>query len=188
MSRWHKLAFALLGAAALTFVLLTLSNLSDQLVDAQQDARQNHGDAIQNANAVQRLAAQVRRLGGNPVVTPSQLPQPGPAGAKGDTGATGPQGPQGPQGPAGDAGKNGRDGKNGDPGQDGQPGPAGPAGPKGDTGAQGPAGPQGDQGPKGDTGEPGYPDSFTYTDPAGFTYLCTDPDGDHDYTCERQTP
>ena len=59
---------------------------------------------------------------------------------------------------------------------------------KGDTGPPGPTGPQGEPGAKGDQGPAGYPDSITYTDPAGFTYLCTDPDGDHDYTCERQAP
>lgn len=52
-------------------------------------------------------------------------------------------------------------------------------GPKGDTGAPGP---QGEPGPKGD---PGYPDSWTYTDELGQTYTCTDPDGDHNYTCTR---
>lgn len=182
MTRWHKLGFFVLVGGFLAVVLLLFHGVSDRLLDAQQNARQNHSDAVENAHAVQRLAAQVRRLGGEPVVTPSQLPEPGPAGAKGDTGATGPQGPQGPPGADG---KNGRDGKDG---QDGAPGPIGPVGPKGDTGTQGPAGPQGDQGPKGDTGSAGYPDSFTYTDPTGFTYLCTDPDGDHDYTCERQAP
>lgn len=53
----------------------------------------------------------------------------------------------------------------------------GPAGTDGKDGAPGPKGDTGDRGPA------GYPDAFTFTDPAGRTQRCTDPDGDHDYTC-----
>lgn len=45
-------------------------------------------------------------------------------------------------------------------------------------------GPQGDKGERGDTGPAGYPQSWTYTDQLGVTYVCTDPDNDHNYECE----
>lgn len=137
----------------------------------------------------------------------------GPVGPPGEQGIQGPPGPEGPLGPKGDpgdpgangssgpAGENGSDGVDGAPGtngadgstgpqgQAGEAGPQGPAGPAGPPGPQGPPGPAGGAGPTGPPGEAGYPATFTWTmqGPGGVgnqTYTCSDPDGDHKYTCE----
>jgi hypothetical protein len=134
----------------------------------------------------------------------------GPQGIQGEQGIPGIQGPPGPEGPLGPkgdpgdngaagavgaAGKNGLDGASGTNGTDGAAGPPGPAGepgpqgPPGPAGPQGPPGPAGEAGPTGPPGEAGYPSSFTWTmqGPGGIgnqTYTCSDPDGDHKYTCE----
>lgn len=114
--------------------------------------------ATANAEAVKELADQVKALGGQPVVEPSDLPtpEPGPAGANGaagSPGSTGPQGPPGPVGPTGQAIK----GERGPRGFTGGDGPTGTPGAtvKGDTGATGPEGPAGPQGPPGKDGKDG---------------------------------
>lgn len=203
MTRWHRLAYVLLAVAGLAVVIGWLTGLANTVHDLEGQRIQNQATAETNAEAVEQLARQVKELGGKPVIEPSDLPQP----------VAGPQGPQGPPGlpglpglPGAD-GRDGKDGKDGAPGadgRDGEPGPAGPPGPAGEpgepgpTGPPGPAGPPGPPGPAGDDGsdgqdgEPGYPESFTYTDPGTpapgdeITYVCTDPDGDRQYTCERQ--
>lgn len=190
MTRWHKLGFLVLALAGCAFVLLLLTRLTNEVADSRTDAAANRQVASQNARAVRQLVAQVRRLGGDPVVKPSDMPA-GPTGATGATGLqgeTGPAGAQGPSGPPGPRGNQGPPGPVGDTGNTGATGAKGDTGQQGPAGPQGPPGPKGDQGPKGDTGPAGYPDSFTYTDVTGATYYCTDPDGDHDYTCERQAP
>jgi hypothetical protein len=107
-----------------------------------------------------QLAAQVERMGGDPVAGPpgsrgepgrSIEGPPGPSGPPGDPGPTGPAGPAGspgPTGPSGSPGASGTDGV-GTVGPSGPPGPAGPAGPTG------PAGPQGEPGPAGQDGADG---------------------------------
>lgn len=94
------------------------------------------------------LAAQVRRLGGTPVV----VPPPGPAGQPGATGPSGSPGQRGGAGARGPAGPAGSTGPSGAPGASGQPGQDGAQGPQGEPGAPGP---RGEQGPKGEQGEPG---------------------------------
>lgn len=124
---------------------------------------------------------------------PGAKGEPGKDGTDGKAGDTGPKGDPGadstvpgPQGPKGDPGADstvpGPQGPQGQPGADSNV--PGPQGPKGDTGDQGAKGDTGATGPKGD---PGYPDSFTFTF-MGTDYSCSDPDGDHAYTCQPATP
>lgn len=115
----------------------------------------------------------------------------GPRGPSGPGGAAGAAGPDGPSGVDGAAGADGKNGDPGAPGADGAPGVDGAPGPAGADGAQGPQGPpgaDGPQGPQGPQGPAGYPDSFTYTAPDGTVTTCTDPDGDHAYTCTAAAP
>jgi len=185
------------------------SKLSSARVEAATQEQKLENSVVQTRS----LIDQVRSMGKKPVVRPEQVPGIGPRGiqgVQGIQGLTGPPGPPGPVGPqgvqgfqgesgkAGSAGTNGADGKagaDGSSGPAGSPGADGPQGPKGDTGPQGPQGPKGEPGPKGDngaqgeTGPPGYPTSFTFTqtDITGreTTYTCSDPDGDHQYTCTQ---
>lgn len=126
------------------------------------------------------LAAQVKQLGGTPVVEPKAGergdagPQgpPGPAGPEGPVGPRGPQGPigitgqtprcilepsrcVGPKGDAGAAGAAGKDGSQGPAGQKGEPGAAGQTGPQGPVGPQGDPGAVGPAGPQGGQGPAG---------------------------------
>lgn len=188
-------------AVVMAPLLLLFSGLSDQVNDADDTAKRaaqvadaNADAAIRNADSlaeaqagISRLAKQVRRLGGTPVVTPESLPEADApiVGDPGPRGATGPRGPRGPQGPTGPAGEDGRDGKDGTDGT----GETGPAGPQGPAGPPGPAGAPGKDGTPGKDGAPGADGkpvgSFTFTDSFGATYTCADPDGDNTYTCER---
>lgn len=121
------------------------------------------------------LAAQVRRLGGTPVVTPPA------AGSPGIPGATGPPGPAGPTGRPGA----------GTPGPTGPTGGQGPAGPAGQsvTGPPGPAGPAGPAGKDGKDGADGSPPtSWTWTY-LGVTYICTQTaPGSTTYECQASAP
>lgn len=104
--------------------------------------------------------------------------QPGTAGTPGEAGSPGEVGPPGPQGPAGPAWLTGL------PGRDGDPGPPGQAGPQGEPGAPGPPGPTGPTGPQGAPGPQGPPvGSFTFG-VLGVNLVCSDPEGDSQYTCE----
>lgn len=175
--------------------------LSGSIEHAAQEARQDTAqardeakrDAVANARRLQRaqgqvraLAQQVKSLGGEPVVAPSEAPEPvaglpellpglnglpgpvgppgppGPPGPKGDQGARGLLGllgPAGAPGPPGATGEPGTVGETGPPGAAGEPGPQGPAGPPGPEGPAGPQGPQGPEGPAGPAG-PNCPDGF----------------------------
>jgi hypothetical protein len=153
---------------------------ADTAVAKVEPARRAARDAKQ---AVGVLAQQLREHGVKPRITPSDVP--GPTGATGAQGLSGPRGPRGgvgpmgapgASGPPGQPGNTGPKGTSGQSGPVGDTGPQGPAGPKGDTGDQGPAGPQGDSGPA------GYPGQFTFG-LGPVTYVCTDPDGDHQYEC-----
>lgn len=165
---------AVVGAIALlVWLIVMVAQMSHDL--DQADSRLDRAQASQtrNAAAAKALAAQVRDLGGKPVVQPSTIP--GPQGAQGLPGLQGPTGPPGADGPPGDRGPQGRPGDTGargDRGPDGATGSPGVDGQTGDTGAQGPAGPPGDrgepgpQGPPGPQGEPGesaFPFTFTFT-------------------------
>jgi hypothetical protein len=195
--RRADLAFSLgvVGAVAiLAWVILTIHGLSQDL-RAANDAR----DA---------LAAQVERLGGEPVAGPpgsrGDVGEPGPPGPPGPEGDPGPpgepgaDGATGPRGTAGDDGADGQDGSEGEPGAPGTDGAAGEDGADGATGPAGPPGPEGDPGPAGPQGEPGEdgqdgdrgpagppPSGWTFTGPDGTTYECVpDADGSTHYTCE----
>lgn len=148
-------AFALLGVA-----LAVVADRQDQNAAsiAEEQARRERVEEQLSEQQVasEQLARQVRRLGGTPVVDPSDLPagEPGPAGATGPAGPRGEQGARGPRGPAGAPGASGEDGA---PGATGEPGPAGPQGPAG------PAGAQGERGPEGPAGQDPWPFTFAFT-------------------------
>lgn len=196
------------SALALAFVVLSVLTVygfyeareRDRVLQASSEAQlaatQAQNESLQrkfknSTRQTRALIDQVRRLGGKPVINPSDIPQgpQGPQGVQGPVGEAGAQGPIGPQGPPGENGRPGRDGADGadgppgPAGADGQPGPPGPAGPEGPAGPPGPKGDQGGEGP------PGYPESFIFTYGDGIgrerTYRCTDPDKDRHYSCEE---
>jgi hypothetical protein len=163
-------------------VFLLFQGLTDRVNQAERSAQVAQ-------NAAEALAGQVQRLGGNPVVKPSDLPEavtgpigipgargePGSTGPRGLPGGTGPRGATGLQGDAGRAARNGTDGVGtpGLPGKDGTPvtGPAGKGGTDGKDGVDGkdstvpgPPGPPGADstvpGPQGAPG-PTCPDGYT---------------------------
>lgn len=132
---------------------------------------------------------------------------PGPKGDPGEPGRDGVDGKDGADssvpGPRGEDGAPGKDSTvPGPPGADstvpGPPGPPGPAGRDGidgkdgaDSTVPGPPGPAGEPGPSGEPGQPGQPgpapQSFTFTDRTGTTYVCIpDPPGSSTYTCAAQ--
>lgn len=198
-------AFVVLCALALFFGGRATNRAQ---TEADQQAQQKYTLAQQVAAAC-AMKERADDLGGlctkaNSIVKEGPQGDVGPAGPIGPVGPQGPQGPEGPIGPKGEDGAAGKTGQNGeagatgaqgDPGvagadgADGAQGPAGPAGPQGEPGPkgeQGPAGAKGETGSAGPAGPAGYPDSFEITvGPQGnpVTYVCTDPDGDHDYTC-----
>ncbi|MFK0288252.1 hypothetical protein ACIQVL_48445 [Streptomyces sp. NPDC090499] len=168
------MAIALM-AGVLALVVTTFLILSEQSQQKDRD--------------IDRLAAQVKSLGGTPVAGPR-----GAAGAAGLVGPTGPAGSTGPSGSSGAPGKPGKDGSDGSPGPAGSPGPSGAPGADstvpGPTGAAGQAGSDGAAGKDGSDGKNGSPpSSWTYTDEYGNTYRCVpvddfDPD-DPEYTCTQ---
>ena len=135
---------------------------------------QNTAELKRSEVALAALDAQVRELGGEPVVSPQDVSDNGPVLIPGPRGETGPRGDQGPSGSAGAAGPGGLSGVDGLAGARGEPGQPGPAG---EQGPQGPEGPQGVEGPPGPA-----PQSFTFT-ALGLTFVCTDPDGDGNFNC-----
>jgi len=178
---------------------------------ADRAALAERADALE-ANQ-KALLAQLEELGARPDLTAEDLEAsaegdivvrgepgpPGPPGLEGPRGPTGPPGTSGEDGAPGDPGSTGAqgtdgtdgaqgpagtDGRAGEPGSPGPQGPAGEPGPQGPAGPAGPTGPAGEPGPQGPAGPTGYPDSWTFTF-LGTTYVCTDPDGDRAYTCER---
>lgn len=178
-----------------------LEHTNHRLDTAQAEQQRLATAARRNATAASALAAQVRKLGGRPVVKPSTLPvpNPGPRGARGETGLPGRRGKPGPaptmaqiqravqthcvkipcRGPRGPAGRNG------EPGADGAQGPAGPAGAPGKDGQPGPAGERGDR------GRDAYPFTFTFVVPVNpaqsYTYTCTVTDPSEPVTCVQQS-
>lgn len=178
MTNKHRLLVAIFFViGALIALGLIVRGLSDRADNAEKKA----DTAV---SAVTELANQVRQLGGQPVVEPSELPKTGP---QGDVGPEGPQGPPGPAGPAGPQGEPGTDGTTGPTGAPGASvtGPAGPSGPAGPAGKDGKDGADGAPGP---AGPAGYPTSFELQVVGGQTLTCTDPDGDHNYTCSPGNP
>jgi hypothetical protein len=145
---------------------LTETQARDLIADYFKD-----NDAVTPADVTQAVTAYCALRGC--VGSPGQPGSAGSAGAAGPQGPVGPPGPQGAtgsQGPAGPTGPQGAPGVNGSEGAQGQPGAQGPPGPAGPQGAQGP--------PVG---------SFTFG-ALGVNYVCTDPEGDAQYTCELVVP
>lgn len=208
--RRHRLPFlvwvvaAAVVAALMAWVIVTI-------VDQGQELEDTRGDRAALADDVDKLRGQLEALGEEPAAPPPdervagagpqgdtgpQGPagppgQPGVAGQPGARGLPGPAGEQGPTGPAGAPGAQGATGPAGPPGPAGAQGEAGEdgaTGPQGETGAQGPAGPEaapGPVGPQGPQGAQGPPvASFTIVLP-GRTIVCSDPEGDLQYTCEQ---
>ncbi|WP_181785057.1 collagen-like protein [Streptomyces phytophilus] len=187
---WTVLLAVALGSAV-AWVVLALQGLNRDLRESNE--------------ARDALAAQVQRLGGDPVAgdpgkagargvpgSPGPTGQPGESGDRGPRGGNGEKGQSGDDGspgPSGPPGTPGAEGAPGSPGADGQPGAAGEAGPVGPQGEPGPAGPQGEQGPQGERGPAGPPPSswkFVY---GGVTYTCTPTaDGSTQYACAADGP
>lgn len=133
---------------------------------------------------IRDLAAQVRRMGGTPVVSPP----PGPAGSPGQPGASGSQGRPGVAGKSGQPGASvtGPPGKTGPTGAS-VTGPPGPVGPAGSAGKDGKDGADGKPGSDGKDGSP--PSSWTWTDQLGTTYTCTRTSpGATTYDCQPSGP
>jgi hypothetical protein len=172
--RW---AWYLVALAALIAVIWLVLSVSYHQRETDQKAARAARVADQATSAANDLAAQVRAMGGQPVVEPSNLPKPGTAGPAGPQGLPGPPGVQGLPGPQGLRGLMGK------PGVAGVPGPAGATGPQGPKGEPGKDGQDGADGAIGPVGPAGYPASFTFTAIGGQEMTCTDPDGDHNYAC-----
>ncbi|MGW7239747.1 collagen-like protein [Streptomyces sp. NPDC054804] len=155
--RLLALVLALIGAVAVSWLLVDRSRLNDQL-SHEADLR---GQAVSTlAGDVRALRQQVKAEGKTPVAPdptkavedlPARaevpVPIPGATGPKGDKGDPGKPAPTitpspGASGAAGASGATGPQGPQGEPGADSTvPGPQGPQGPKGERGEQGPAGP-----------------------------------------------
>jgi hypothetical protein len=166
-------------------------------------------DSPEQQQAVQKLAPIARELetveercyDENPLPNQPPSDQPAPI-ASTPTATPSAASKDGRDGVDGRNGKDGRDGADGAPGAPGQPGnpgrdatplpgapgPAGPAGPPGANGEDGAPGPEGPAGPQGEQGFPGFdgqsPVSLTFPDGT----VCTDPDGDLNYTCTEVGP
>lgn len=192
-------------AALLALVFSALVRLTSEVSGTRQEAADRGRERNALSIDVEELRAQLLRLGETPKVgpppEPAEAPERGPAGAAGlsivgppgpaGVGLIGPPGPSGPGGVGGPAGAPGvgtagAPGSPGRDGADGAPGEPGPAGPQGEPGPQGATGEAGQTGPQGPQGPPGQGvQSFTFTDNAGRSYRCTDPDGDGEFTCEQ---
>lgn len=179
---------AALAVAALFAVWLfaTVNSLTDQVnervttdeyeagVDRATAKGAANADGLKTAQAqIDALRRQVRKLGGVPVVQPSDVPEL--VTVPGQTGPPGPAGVDGIDGKDGQRGPRGRTGDDGTAGEAGAPGEAGPPG-EGATGPAGPAGPEGPAGEKGDEGDPGVDgkDGAAGDDGRGITALSCD--------------
>ena len=176
-------------ASTLIVVLIVAFGVGSVILarDETNDLRREMAeDEAEDNRDIAMLAEQVEDLGGDPevalqgdavpVAVPGEQGPQGDRGPRGDPGAVGPQGPAGPAGPQGVAGPAGPAGATGPAGADGINGVDGAPGPQGEPGPIGPAGPQGPTGPA--------PASFTFEAAGNRTFVCTDPDGDGNYTCE----
>lgn len=202
-TRWGIIHWLVVVACmAVVGVLLALG--VNDVQNTQDDLEQTQARLDQQENASRVLARQVKRLGGEPVIDPDDLPEPepgeqgpqgligpqGPPGPQGDPGPKGPRGFPGPPGPFGPPGEDGSPGRTGDTGPAGATGETGATGSQGETGAQGPqgeTGPQGPQGEQGPAGPAGFPESWTF-EWMGSTWTCTDPDQDRNYACTAAPP
>lgn len=202
------LIVGLVGVSLAVYLAIRGTHTEQALDTTTQNKDKISSQADQNANSTLQLCSRgddiARALAAAGLCSGSaqvkqQIAEAGPPGVQGPQGVQGTQGPQGVQGipgvkgdkgdpgapgPKGDKGDTGAEGTDGTPGTngtdgvDGTQGDPGPAGPQGEPGATGPQGPQ---------GEPGYPSSWTF-EYMGTTYTCTDPEGDHTYTCTSDTP
>lgn len=169
-----------LPAAVLVVLFLALAwwvsaELSAQRSTAERDRQTLAQQASVRDQQIRDLAAQVRRMGGTPVVSP-----PGPAGIPGAPGQSGAPGAAGGTGRPGVSGSPGPVGASGAPGSAGTPGKDGTTGPKGDTG---PPGPQGDPGPTGPPG-PACPTGYK----AATVTVVTDSGPQDILTCTKESP
>jgi hypothetical protein len=198
-----------LGGVYISYEMLTLSQqahdnaravtLLSKNLDTSRKQLTDHG-IIPSAPSSKTVIEQVPGAQGAPGAAgaPGKNGEPGVSGPSGSPGPTGKAGQGGAPGAAGSPGPTGAPGVNGSdgaPGKDGAPGPAGQDGKDGAPGAQGPAGPVGPAGVAGQDGKDGKdgrdgapPASWTWTDPQGVSYTCTedsgtDPAAPH-YTCK----
>lgn len=156
---WMVVIAILALGAWLVGKVTTLGEENQQLEQRDQQSIRDREDLRERLEreeaALLALAEQIRLLGQQPVVEPSDPPEPGELVA-----IPGPRGLScieeiGYARCRGDRGRVGGDGSPGEPGSDGQdgeagpPGPPGPAGPPGDRGPEGPAGPAGPAGADG---------------------------------------
>jgi hypothetical protein len=162
----------------LAMALAALVDLTREVQAARQEAAVRAEQRDRFAADVEALREQLLALGQTPRVDPP----PGERGLRGERGVPGARGERGipgrsivgPPGPTGSPGPPGRDSV--------VPGPRGETGPKGDPGEDSTV-----PGPQGERGEPGEaPRSFTFEDRTGRRYVCSDPDGDRNYTCTAE--
>jgi hypothetical protein len=134
---------ASIALASIITIALVLGAYCTQREKEKLEARidTTSEDRINLALAIDRLAEQVRLMGGDPVIDSAASVPPsnaimGPPGKDGEQGIQGPQGEQGPQGPQGEVGPQGPQGDAGTGGTTTTPIP-GAAGPQGATGPAG---------------------------------------------------
>lgn len=190
---WVLGTIALLGLLVAVTALYLVFHDQQKKVEAGEDLATQVDAACGNTkvqtNNIEDICEQAKVVKGEAGPQGVQ----GVQGVQGLQGLQGPQGEQGPRGETGPKGPRGFPGSNGQNGSTGVQGEVGPEGPQGPQGEIGPTGPPGPQGPTGENGPAGYPDSFSYTTQNGLgqetTYVCRDPDGDHNYTCvEKENP
>lgn len=161
-------------------------NLAAEVRAACEDERKDTEDLKQICSQAKKVEEKTAEgIQGPPGIPGLQ----GPEGPQGPQGIQGPRGPRGFLGHLGNEGPQGPLGPRGPPGEEGLQGPEGVQGPEGPQGEPGAPGPEGPQGPQGEIGPAGYPIQFMFTTNDGLgnskTYVCTDPDNDHNYTCEE---
>jgi hypothetical protein len=203
------------GSLAALFVLMVLGGvyISHEMLTLSQKANDNGRAVTLLSEKLDTSRKQLIDHGITPSAPSSktvieQVPgaqgAPGAAGAPGKNGEPGTSGPSGPPGPTGSTGKAGQEGSpgaagspgptgapgangiDGAPGKDGAPGAPGADGKDGKDGAPGPAGPAG---PAGQDGAP--PAGWTWTDPQGVSYECTQDSGTAQaphYACKVADP
>lgn len=159
--RWIvAVTLMLLLGAAIAYGIAELVSVQDDIEDSRRDRADLRSELAGQHEISTALAEQVRALGEEPVVEPSDPPTTAPI-------LQGERGPIGPRGPAGLPGLPGVDGTDGEPGAVGADGEPGAVGESGATGAQGEPGASGAQGPAGATGPQGEPGAQGPVGPAG---------------------
>ena len=183
-----------LGMAAIGLIAaLALDGVREMAADLEQTKSDNakiNAELVDQKEDSIALGAQVKRLGGKPVVDPPAAESlPGEDGKDGSAGRQGTAGKDGADGADGQPGKPGAAGTDGKDGEDGQPGPAGAPGEAGADGADGKDGADGTNGTDGTHGKDGRSVesiscegglgtfTFTYSDGTTQTVQCTPGNG-----------